>query len=258
MIRHAMAALALATLLAGCSSKVAEAPVGAGAAHAVTNREGAMLAYEHTARVRIDAEAIPARLKAVQDACTQQRHGDCSVLEVSQEGGEFPSASITVRAAPGAIEPLIALAGKDAQIGSRSTRAEDLAVVVRDNDRQRERLRNERAQLLEFQKRRDLAVADMIALSRQLAEVDATLQAAEQDAAQHRMRVQTQKLTIGFSPSGLESGGNEIARAVREVGGILASGTAWLIRAVAFLLPLLVVLGIIVFAWRARRARRAR
>ncbi|HEY0503184.1 MAG TPA: DUF4349 domain-containing protein [Lysobacter sp.] len=257
MTKHAMAALALVALLVGCSRKVGE-PMGAAAAQAVLDRKGAMLAYEHTARVRLDADAIPARLKAVQDACTQRRFGECTVLEVSQQGGEYPSASLTVRSAPAAVEPLIALAGNDGEIGSRTTRAEDLAVEVGDNEQLRQRLHNERAQLLEFQKRRDLAVADMIALSRQLAEVDSQLHAADRDAAQQRMRIETQKLTIGFAPPELETGGNEIARALREAGGVLASGTAWTIRAVAFLLPLMVVLGIVVLAWRVRRARRAR
>lgn len=255
MRMQAMAALALLALLAGCSSKKGAESVGSAAAP-VANREGAMLAYEHSARIRLEADAIPARLKAVQEACMQRRFGDCTVLEVAQEGGESPSARLGVRSVPAAVEPLIALAGKGGEIGSRITRAEDLAVEVRDNDQLRRRLDTERAQLLEFQKRRDLAVADMIALSRQLAEVEAQLQTAEQTGAQQRMRIETQKLTIDFTPPELESGGNDVVRALREAGSLLASGTAWTIRAVAFLVPVSIVLAVIV--WLVRRVRRAR
>ena len=129
-------------------------------------------------------------------------------------------------------------------------------MVVRDNEALLQRLRNERTQLLGFQQRRDLAVADMIALSRQLAEVEAQLQAAEQEAAQQRMRIDTQKLSISFLPPQGESGRSEITQALREFGQTLAMGTAWTIRAAAFLIPVVVVLLIAMTLWRRLRRRR--
>ena len=248
-------------LLAACSQKQGEVQaVGAASAPLKSPRapQGAMLAYEHHVSVSLDRDDIPPRLKAVQAACDQRRFGQCTVLDMSEQGGDYASASITVRVVPDGVEPLIELAGKGGEIGSRNTHAEDLAEVVRDNDSLRARLENERTQLQAFQQRRDLAVADMIALSRQLAEVEAQLQEAQQAAAQHRMRIETQKLTIRFGPPEGQSGRNEIAQAVRDFGGTLAMGTAWTIRAAAFLIPVVIVLGFALWAFRRlRRSRRS-
>ena len=207
----------------------------------------------------LPAEQIPDRLRQVQAACTAGTHGQCVVLAVHQQGGDWPSASLRVRIEPAGVEPMIALASAGAQLGSRSTRAEDLAVVVRDNALAQRRLRNERERLQEFQSRRDLSVGDMIALSRQLAEVDAQLEAAEREAAQHRRRIDTQLLALDFGPGASQASRNEVWQAIRDSGATLSAGLAWTIRAVAFLLPLLLVgLALLAAVRRWRRRRRAR
>ena len=217
---------------------------------------GAMLAYEHNAGIAIDADAIPARLQATRDACASRTFGACVVLNVQQSGGDHPDAMLSMRIVPAGVEPMIALASDGARLGSRSTHAEDLAVVVRDNQHVQDRLRRELARLQEFQRRRDLAVADMIALSQRMAEAEAQLQAAEQEGAQHRRRIDTQLLTLSFQPPGGQEGRNEVVQALRDFGKLLSMGTAWTIRAAAFLIPLLLGVGLLVFVLRRLRRRR--
>ncbi len=215
-----------------------------------------MLAYEHTINIRADAETIPRHLANAQAACVRQKFGACSVLVVNQQGGDNPTAALTVRIAPTGVEQVIAIASQGAEIESRSSQAEDLAVVVQDNAALRDRLEREHKRLGEFQERRDLAVADMIALSRQLAEVEAQLQASERESAQHQRRLETNLLTLHFFPHRSETGQNEIVQAFRDVGGTVSSGTAWTIRALAFLIPLLFLLVVLVTFWRLWRRRR--
>ncbi|NZA24865.1 DUF4349 domain-containing protein [Luteimonas sp. SJ-92] len=217
---------------------------------------GAMLAYEHSAGIRLPAVAIAPRQRAVQEACNARKFGDCVVLGMHQQGGDYPSASISVRIVPEGVEPMIALAGEGAELGERSTRAEDLAVVVRDNALARDRLRRELQRLEEFQQRRDLAVADMIALSERLAATQAQLEAAEREGAQHRRRIDTQLLSLDFRPPGGQAGRSEIGQALRDFGATLSMGTAWTIRALAFLIPLAAVLAIVVLVVRRLRRRR--
>lgn len=257
--------LLLAFLLAACGNDGAsQAEMASGvAASAPAVGDGmrkdagqAFLAYEHEVGVSLPGDGIEARLRETQAACADARFGDCVVLNVHQQGGDWPNASIGMRLAPAGVEPMIALASAGAELGSRSTRAEDLAVAVRDNELARDRLRRERERLEEFQARRDLAVADMIALSRQLAEVDAQLEAADQAGAQHRRRIDTQLLTIRFSATRGQEARNEVVQALRDSGSILATGTAWTIRTVAFLLPVLVVVGALVALFRRWRRRR--
>lgn len=248
--------LMLCLAVAGCAKQAAEASAGAAAPAPARALAGAFLAYEHDVQIEIAGDRIAARLQAGQQACLQARFGDCSVLEVSRQGGDHPRASLSVRIAPAGVEPFIALASQGAEIGSRNTRAEDLAQAVGDNGLLQDRLQRERARLLEFQQRRDLGVADMIALSQQLAQVEAQLQAAQQEGAQHRRRIDTQRVTLNFAPPGGQSGRSEIRQAVDDFFATLSFGTAWTIRAVAFLLPVAIVLAIGIAVLRRMRRRR--
>lgn len=216
--------------------------------------ERAMLAYEHEIRIRLDAERIPAQVQALRKDCETAKFGACLVLHVSQSGGRYAQGSITVRAEPKAVEPLIASAGKGGEFGDRSTRAEDLAVAVRDNTLLQDRLRKQHARLLEFQGRSDLKVADVIALSEQLSKVEAELEAAERDGASHRRRIETQLLTLDFSPFAREEQRSEIAAAFRDSGKVMAASAGGVIRVVSALIPILLALSLAI--WLLRRAWR--
>ncbi|SDY42461.1 protein of unknown function [Lysobacter sp. yr284] len=255
-----------ATGAANESAAASEAPAGGSAPRSADAGEqakadlGVMLAYEHRVRVRLPGDKIAARAKAVQDACTGGKFGPCAVLGMDQSGGDSPSARLQVRLVPQAVEPLIALAGQGEQIAERGIQAEDLAVAVRDNAMRRDRLRREHARLLEFQERRDLKMADVLTLSERIAEIESQLQAAEQEAAQQQRRISTQLINFEFGTTLGQESSSEIGEAVRDFGGIVAAVIAFLIRALAVLLPLGIVGG--AFVWlllkflRARRARR--
>ena len=240
--------------ICACSNK--EMAAGAPVKDLAPPTQGAFLAYEHEVAIELAAADIPARMQAVQASCQSGKFGDCAVLDVRQSAGDSPGASLTVRIAPQGVEPIIRQAAQGAEIGSRSTHAEDLAQVVADNDLQQLRLQKEHARLLEFQQRRDLAVADLLAISKQLSEIEAGLETAQRQGAQHRRRIDTQRVTLDFHPPGGQRGRSEIARAFSDFGGILSVSVAWMIRAFAGLLPLLAVLAIVVFFWRRRRKRR--
>ena len=221
----------------------------------------AMLAYEHEVTVRMDAERIPAHVKAVREACERRTHGACLVLAVGENGGRYARASIRVRAEAKAIEPLIRAAGDGGEIADRSTRAEDLSTAVRDNTLRQDRLRKEHARLLEFQGRSDLKVADMIALSDQLSNVESELAQAEREGAENTRRIETQQLSIDFLPPNGEAGRNDIAEAFRDSGRVMAASTAGVIKVVAALVPVLLALVVGIWllrrVWRFLRRRRA-
>lgn len=217
------------------------------------------LAYEHEVSVALPAAQIPARLKQLQDGCLKASFGACTVLQVEQRGGERPRGELSVRIAPAGVEPLIAQAGQDGQIESRTTHAEDLAQAVQDNDAQRQRLQAEQRRLQEFEQRRDLSVADMIALSEKLAAVETQLLATSQEAAQQRRRLDTQRVTLTFAAPTAERSRSDIGDALRDSGEIFAGSIAWAIRAVVGLAPF-ALLGYVLWrliAWRRRRRRSA-
>lgn len=213
--------------------------------------EPAQLAYEHAAGVRLPEERVVPAMQAARQACEARKFGACLVLSVKQSGGPYPAASLTVRAEAKAIEPLIGMAGKGGDVEDRSTSAEDLSVVIRDNTLLRERLRKQHARLLEFQDRRDLKVDDVIALSEQLSKVEAELEAADRDAANHKRRIETQLLTLNFHPVGSVKSRSEVVEAFSDTGRVMATSTAAVVRVIAALIPVLVVL--VIGLWLLRR-----
>lgn len=255
--------LAVMLSLVACSSEhsaTSGAPSAAAEAPAKGTRSppGAFLAYEHSVSIKLAGRDIPARVAAVQASCFAQTFGDCAVLNVQQRGGEFPGGSVTVRIAPKGVDPLIRQAGAGGEINSRNLKAEDLAEAVQDNTLQRDRLEKEHARLLGFESRPNLAVADMLTLSKQLADIEAALDAAQRESAQQQHRIDTNLLTLDFQPTSAEAGRSDIGQAFRDSGQILATSTAWLIRTIAFLIPLLIVISVVLAAWRWRMRRRGR
>lgn len=221
--------------------------------------KGTFLAYEHDASVRLPGADIPAHVAAVRDACQQARFGDCAVLQISQRGDPYPGGEITVRTAPAGVEPLLKLAGEGGQIASRSTSAEDLAQQVADTRLTQARLENEHARLLEYQRRGDLKMADLLTLSQRLAEIESGLQVARQDAAQQQRRIDTQRLTINFQAIGTEQRRSELGQALSDTGEIFTGSVAWVIRFIAGVLPPAILLVLLLWGLRAwwRRRRRA-
>jgi len=260
MTWHLAGALAGMLLLtaSGCSKTEMAADSGGGAG-AVTSPEGAALAYEHDLDIRLDAAQIGPRVKQIADACQSARFGDCAVLQVGQQGGEYPTGSIRVRIAPKGVEPIIGLAGQGGEVSSRNTHAEDLAQQVADTALTKARLEKEHARLLAYQDSRTITTADLLVVSQRLAEIEAGVEQANKDAAQQRRRIDTQLVTLQFhTPSGQRSR-SEIGEALRESGAILTASVAFVIRAVAALLPVAVVLSVFVWIglklWRRRQRR---
>ncbi|RZA32017.1 MAG: DUF4349 domain-containing protein [Lysobacteraceae bacterium] len=254
ILRRWVPACAVLFALGACGGK--EMAAGAPAKNLsppLQSPQGAFLAYEHEVSIELAAVDIPTRMQAVQASCQSGKFGDCVVLDIRQSAGDSPSGSLSLRIAPQGIEPIIGQAAQGGQVGSRSAHAEDLAQVVADNGLQQLRLQKEHARLLELQQRRDLAVADLLAISKTLSEIEAGLETAQREGAQHRRRIDTQLVTLEFRPPGGQQGRSEIGRAFSDFGSILAVSIAWMIRTAAALLPLLALLWAGVFLWRRRR-----
>lgn len=238
--------LALAILLAGCSKHAEVAPgIVQGQSEPVSS-----LAYEHTVSVSTRSEAIAIRIDDIRRACTNERFGACDLLRVEQTNDRLAGGSVTVRVAPEGVEPLIELAGKEGTFGHRVTRAEDLADVVANAQRQREELESQRATLLELKSQGNLAVADGLAIARELAAVTRTLTEIDREQAKLELRLATNLLTVNFSSDEESNAWAGVGDALAEAADSFADGLSESIGVLAFGFPFLLVAFPVALAWR--------
>lgn len=244
--------------LAACSKKLAvSAPNDV---QGQVAKAGNSLAYEHTLRILIAADAMHARVVAARLACEDARFGACSVLRIEEDAGSYPSASLKLRIVPAGVEPLVNLAARDASVGSRETKAEDLAEAVADTARNTEMLTRQRLKLSEFETRKDLSVADMLTLSRESASVEIQLDALTKTAQQQQRRIETNLLTLNFRADREASHWSRIGDAFSGSFDQMTEGVVTVIESIGFGLPLLLVAFPLALLWRWlwRRATRRR
>lgn len=262
--------LLIAVLLLGalgsCKKAVmAPAPTAAEDVAGIASKSGGFLAYSHSVKFEVDPDSIGGRISALQSACKDERFGACSVLTVESTSGRHATGSIAMRVVPDAVEALVKLGADGSQAASRRTSAEDLADAVAAVTDSQDLLTRQRAKLLEFSERKDLAVTDLITLSENLAAVDSRLQSLAQDAAQQRRRIETNHLTIDFASNAGWEDESEISFAA--IWETFASNFKYGIDGAAeyagFFLPILVLFFPLALLWRwawrwATRSSRAR
>ena len=240
----------------GCEKKLRAD--GAVAASGATADSALALAYEHHVSISVAKNKVNQRLQDVRAACSEARFGPCELMQVQHRQDEWPSGNIVLRVAPDAVEPLVKLAAAAGNVGSHSTLAHDLSRKVADTAQQTQRLQARRVELAAFRERKDLAVADMLALANEIARVEVELAAIGQQAAESERRISTNLLTIEWSSGGTDSGWSTVGEAITEVGDTALEGLAESITYLAWLIPALVLAFPIALLWRAlwRRATR--
>ena len=257
--------LSVGLLMMACGKKsMLDADTDAGARAVVAGeiaKPGALLAYEHELSFVVAPDSMQRRITAVQTACSEEKYGACSVLGIESNTGNYATASIKLRMVPAGIENMIALAGERDAASTRKTKADDLADAVADVAAQQDLLQRQRDTLLTYVQRKDIAVADMITVSQQLASIESTLHGLAQQAADQRRRIETNLLTIDLrsnaAPARMAS-----EFSFREAGWMfvdsLAEGATAAAEYAGFFLPLMLLVFPMALLWRWawRRATR--
>lgn len=234
--------------LAGCQQKQPSSAMSFAAQEASgsspTNAARDTLAYEHAVSVELDKETVPERLREIEAACKADSASGCTILESSMRSRErMPSASIRMRLAPGGVDALIALAGRDGKIVERTTHAEDLAQPVADTERALSLLSVHRDRLVDIMKRKDLPIEQLITVSKELATVQSQIESATSENANLRRRIDTDLLTIGLSPpmADVFSETTPVRDALRASGSNFREAMAMVIAFISALVPWLFV-----------------
>jgi hypothetical protein len=192
-------------------------------------------------------EAIAATVGTVRSACTEARFGTCSVLRIEQNGG---SDSIVVRTLPEGVEPLVKLAANGAAIASRSTKAEDRADVVADLARRTGLLTKQREKLSEYEARKDLALADRLALVHELASIEQQLDELAAALKNENRRIETNLLTLNFRGNKQVSRWSRLGDSLTGFFDQFLNGASEVVDYVAYGLPFVLIAFPFALMWR--------
>jgi hypothetical protein len=251
-MRHASTLLLLGLFAAACADKqvpaaqMALATLEAPAERQADTRADRTLAYEHHVAIELrEALLLPQRIEAVRKTCADDARRTCTLLDVStQDQRGTASGRIRMRVPPNGVEPMVAIAGAGGKVVSRSTHAEDLAQPVADTDRQIALLTTHRDRLADIMKSKALTIDQLITVSKELATVQAELDATATQRANLRRRLDTELLEIAFTVEGIQYDGSNtpVRDAIRSFSADLAKAVAMVISFVALLLPWLVLI----------------
>lgn len=245
---RALVVLLCTAVTAGCAGSKSEQKLGAPAGERA--KPDAFLAYEHTVSIRYGSDVVAAREDSLRKACSTEQFGACSLISIGMSQGTYADGHVVLRVAPDAVEPLVKLAADGGELTRRETRAEDLAEAVAQTQQSRELLSRQRQNFERLQERRDVPVADQLALARELAALEVALDTNEKTAAQQRRRIETNLLTFELHVRDEPSKFGRISHAFDDMGDSFSEGIAATVEAIGYGVPLLVLAFIAALLWR--------
>lgn len=212
---------------------------------------GPLLAYTYQTSLELPAEVLGDTHSAHVEACQNAGANTCQVIraQVNNADGPRPSAYLQLRAAPDWIVSFRAgLDGEAEALGgqvlSDQTSVEDLTTRIVDTAARVEAQTTLRDRLQQLLETRDGDLSDLLAVERELANVQADLDAQASVLAALRQRVNTSMLTLNYQAERQvvePETFNPIGRAFKEMGDVFAESVASLILFLAGALPWLVI-----------------
>lgn len=223
------------------------------------------LAYEHQMRLVAPASAVSRLLNSHRDACAVHGAGRCQIITAASsiERGEA-RASLVLRAESGWLKAFRAgLADDLARAGGRieeaATTSEDLTQQIIDVEARVLAQRTLRDRLQALLAGKPGKLAELLEVERELARVQAELDAAVSTLQVYRTRVATELLTITYRSAPSVAGANAwrpLTNALEGGAGVIAASLGVLITLIAAALPVAALL--LPGAWLLRRFLRRR
>lgn len=250
--------LLLLAAVAGCSNQFGPAKLAETPSSVVSsNAANRYLAYEHSILIDAEEGKVRAVHAAGLAACRAAAVDLCTVLQSRITTGRYTTAALKFRAKPSGIKKLMAALGGQAEITQQSTNAEDLAGPVEDGAKKLSMLNDYRARLEVLRGRASNDVDALIKVNRELAEVQAELEAMTAKQAQLMQRIETEILDVTIRSDHNQSFFGPIARSTSDFGSNLSQGISTAITGVAYLAPWALVFGLLGWAvrklWRRRK-----
>ncbi len=231
--------------------------------------DGALLAYRYDVQMTLPTDSVRATMDAHVEACRAAGPSVCQLLNanISETGTDYVHASLRLRAEPGWLTSLRAGLSDDAEeaggrITSSNVTAEDLTAAITDTQAMLAARIALRDRLMEILETQPGEMSDLLAVERQIADVQGQIDSRQSQLEMMRRRVEMSHLNLTYisqrevlRPSAF----NPLGEAIQNFFGYASETLAFMIRLLGYLLPALVVL--VPLGWlglRWRRRRRAR
>ena len=249
--------LLLAT--AGCSQKAAHYAAAPEPAAGLLSKSAdrSYLAYRHEVQIETGEDKVAVVFHTIEDLCAKDAENACNVLDSRIAAGAEPSASITVRAKAAGIRKIVEALGKEGDVASQSTSADDLAAPIQDTARKLEMLTDYRAKLEALRGRANNDIESLIKINKELAETQSQIEALSGEQARLTQRVETEVLDVSVTAQGHRSSWHPVGEAVKDFMSNLSQGAAGAITGLAYAIPWMLVLlalgAVSRFVWRRWR-----
>jgi len=244
--------LAALLALAGCSRefKMGAAVQDYAAPAERAKSDSRFMAYEHSIQLELTEDRVQPVYEAAQAACKDAAAEQCTMLESRLDTGRYASATLRFRAKPAGLRKILAVLTAQGGVVNQSTTAEDLAQPISDNARKLEMLRDYRAKLEALRGRASRDIESLIKVNKELAQVQSDIEALAGQQAHLVQRVETEILNVSLGSAHSRGFWSPVWQALTGFGSNLAEGLSSAITAVAFILPWLPILYLLVWGVR--------
>jgi hypothetical protein len=224
------------------------------------------LAYAYAMSLEIPSERLAGVMDAHVQACQAAGPRQCQLVGSNRSGDPESSMQgyVSLRGEPNWLRTF--MGGVDEQadaaggrVDAQSTNTEDLTRAIVDTEARLRAQTALRDRLQELLRSRPGRLSDLLEVERELARVQADIDAVQSNLAVMRTRVAMSELTLQYSSEPRAVGSDTfgpLRDAFANFLGIVVTGFAWIITIIARLLPFVIV--IVPIVWLILRWRRAR
>ncbi len=214
------------------------------------------LAYEHALSLQVEATVISGLYASIQTNCKTARAEHCVMLDSNLNTGDYPSATIKIRASASGIQNIIASLKTQGDIIQQSVKAEDLAGPIGDNEKRLTMLKGYRESLEALRLRANADIDNLIRINSELASVQAEIESITGQQFYLKQRIATELLTIDIRATHRAVFWRPIFESLAEFKTDFSESLASAIRFIAYALPWIFTL--LLFFWLGRKLWRAR
>ena len=226
-----------------------------------------MLAYIYGVSLELPLRGVRPMMSAHEEACRKAGPNVCQVINssVNAQGEDSMYGNITLRAAPRWLDTFRSgLEGQAKDAGGRlreqSVTSEDLTRQIVDTSARLNAQKTLRERLQQILRTRPGKLQELLETERELARVQGEIDSAESQLAVMRERVNMSVLNLNYASKPTAVGGSvfePVGDAFNQFFRIIFEGFGFIIRLIAFAIPVAIVvvpLGWLFLRWRRRRA----